>query len=582
MTVNNETGKISLREFMERNPGGIGVNHAVAMLMPVAEQLRDLHNNGYIHLEVSPHSVFVGADGAVLYGTTSIASNRCTNGFAAPEIYQGGPFGYGCDVYSFCAVLSFAAFGNPCVQWVQNTADPSAAGLCEILRRGMMPNVADRIASMQEVIAMLSSCNVPVYNAPAESVPVQNESVQDVPAYNAPAESAPVATAQETPTEGKKKKSKIPAWVVIMIAAAVLIVVLAGTYVGLYIGARNNARNGDFKSAESLLLIPQITKIHDADLVAYVDAGLKLKDEKYIEAKDAFVQLPGYMSADELALEADYQYALVKLDEKKFDEAIAIMTGVSNSEYKDSADKILEFRYKKAVYLLEEESDFAAADTIFTQLAEANYNGAEQMRKETQYRWAISLMDSGEYVEALVKLLDIAGYSDVGEVLEDVQARIYEEGVALYESGKYKEAKELLLNIESFKEVGKYIVLIDAHRANQWTATEELVESLIDIIGFEDAADLLLSNDDIGQLFLTGDWVGGDYYFTMKTDGSITYNLPWFEYGDYYSLEDGKILLYPRNNMNASKPLFRITVVSRDCIKVFCYSDSETYTLYRQ
>jgi hypothetical protein len=68
----------------------------------------------------------------------------------------------------------------------------------------------------------------------------------------------------------------------------------------------------------------------------------------------------------------------------------------------------------------------------------------------------------------------------------------------------------------------------------------------------------------------------------MKDDGYINYNLPWFNYGDYYRIEDGIMLLYPENSYNSTKALFAFEAVTPDCIEVYCYQNKRTYTLYRQ
>lgn len=68
----------------------------------------------------------------------------------------------------------------------------------------------------------------------------------------------------------------------------------------------------------------------------------------------------------------------------------------------------------------------------------------------------------------------------------------------------------------------------------------------------------------------------------MESSGSISYDLPWFDYGDYYTIRNGEVLLYPADNENNTKILFEITALSDDSINVYCHKDSRIYSLYRQ
>jgi len=64
-----------------------------------------------LHLQISPDSILVGTSGAFLQEPTK-ETDRLTSGFAAPEIYKGVGLGMASDIYSFAAVLYFAAFGK--------------------------------------------------------------------------------------------------------------------------------------------------------------------------------------------------------------------------------------------------------------------------------------------------------------------------------------------------------------------------------------------------------------------------------------------------------------------------------------
>lgn len=554
-----EVKNIPLREYMAAHPDGIGIQDAVAMLLPIALRLRDLHNNGGVHLQVSPNSICVGANGAVLADATMIEAERYSSGYAAPEIYKGTSAGNLSDIYSFCAVLYHVASGKQPTNALSRTeADEIAhedAAFAEIIRSGLALEPANRIESMQDVIVKLSPYNVhPFVNT---TVVEQNQFSESVPQKVKPA----------------RKK-------IVLVAAIVLVIALLGSYLGCYFAARINAQNGEFITADSLLFAAPITKIHDAKLVAYIEAGQLMAARNYEGAKAGFESVSGYLNADELAKEADYRHAVQYADANEFDKAISIMTALEKIGYRDAADKVLEIQYRKGVYLLMEKANFAEANQIFTQLAEKKYDGAEEMQKETQYLWAGALIEDEDYVGAYKKLTSIKNYSDVKEVLEALEEVIYVEGKNLYYSEKFSEAKKRFDCISSYGDSKKYLTLIGAHSSSRFVSDSE-VNSLINIFYFEDASELLLSTQAMGEKFLLGRWRGDGYYFTMKEDGHINYNLPGFNYGDYYRIEDGIMLLYPENYYNRTKALFAFRAVTPDCIEVFCYQNNRTYTLYR-
>lgn len=339
-----------------------------------------------------------------------------------------------------------------------------------------------------------------------------------------------------------EKKSKVSVGIIVFLIVAFIAVALLGTYIGCYTGAKKNARNGDFAAADSLLFMPSITKLHDAKLVEYIDAGQLLADGKYVEAHATFIELYGYMNAEELAKESNYHYAMLLADANYYDNALYIMKALSNEGYKDAEDKVKEIQYRQGMYFF---------------------------------------IERGEPVTAYKKLDALRGYSDVNDVLALLEETIYAEGQSLYYDGEYHSAEKLFSVISSYEDSAKYITLISAHTVKDWDVTDQLVESLIDILYFEDASEVLLSTQEIGERFLRGTWTGYDYHLIVNDDGSIEYTLPWFYYGDYYRIEDGAILVYPEDNKNATKTLFSITIVSSDCIDVFCHRDNKTYTLHK-
>lgn len=556
----------SLREYMAAHSTGLGMNDAVALLLPIALQLRDLHNNGSTHLQVSPDTVFVSDNGAQLEAASGEEHRRYTSGYAAPEIYREKPAGNLSDIYSFCALLYYVATGNQlenAIARADSLKDEIDANQLddffkETVRKGVALNAEERFPSMQEIIIKLSPYNVQ---------PFANKAVPAEP-------SAPVAVK-------KQRNASVSPKVAIISLVILLLIAVPCTYLGCYLGARNNIANGEWETAERLLFVPQITKLHDPQLLDYLEANELLVKREYSEAKHIFDAISGYMDADILAQEADYRYAMQCADANDFDNALTVMANLRAYGYKDSTEKSLEFQYRKAVYLLYEKKDFSEANKIFEELVRKGYENAAEMQKETQYLWACSYIEKDEYIAAYRKMDTIRGYSDVNNILINLQEVIYNEGQEYYHKGNYFAARDCFTCISTHSDSDKYLALIAA-RINISNDTLTHVLNLINYFYFEDAADLLLSNQAFGEIFLLGTWENEGYYFTMKEGGGTSYNLPWFDYGDYYRIEDGDILLYPENNENDTKTLFSLTAITPDCIEVFCYKDYKSYTLYRE
>lgn len=158
---------VTLREYMHRWPNGLGVGTTVALLLPAAIELRNLHNGGKLHLQICPENILVKpfGNGSSLKEPTNQETDRFHSGFAAPEIYKGAGFGIASDVYSFGAVLYYTVTGRDpsnslqrelLEQDLDGLADPSFA---EVIRKAMAFAGFERTQSMQELIYGIASFN---------------------------------------------------------------------------------------------------------------------------------------------------------------------------------------------------------------------------------------------------------------------------------------------------------------------------------------------------------------------------------------------------------------------------------------
>lgn len=561
----------SLRNYMAEHMEGVGAFDAVAMLLPVALRLRNLHQEGRLHLQVSPDSVLVGPSGGILVDAGSSETARYTSGYASPEIYKGTNAGQLSDMYSFCALLFYAATGKQPENALSRTSEDEKISSMDredphvddafmaIIEKGMALSAENRFSSMQELIIQLAPYNVKPFAEKTERTP---------PAAEPKKEDSQKETA---------KRPRLSRKATVTFAVAGIVAVLIGGYLGSYLGARISAKDQNFTTANRFLIFPGFTRLHDSSLITYIEAGNLLTQRQYEDAAVKFRELAGYLDAGELAMEADYRRALQYADADDFESAIQIVEGLVEQNYEDASVKLQDLRYRKGSYLLYKEGDYKAAYDIFSKLVKEGYSAAEDMTYITQYQWALDLTDKKHYLEAYRKLDAIREYSDVEEVLDVLTELMYAEAQTLYREGNYGRALNFFKCILPFKDSSKYITLVDAHLT--YRLSDTMVNSLLRMFNFEDVPEILVSVD---SNFLCGRWTGDGYYFTMEEDGGIRYNLPSSSYGDYYRLSDGYILFYPENDWTATKKVFRIEVLSPDCIKVYCYQNNKSHTLYRQ
>ncbi len=583
---------VSLRTYMEKHPEGIARNDAVSMLMPVALELRDMHNNGKSHLQISPDSIYVSSTGAGLRKPTDFEAARYISGYAAPEVYKGTAAGNLSDIYSFCAVLSYAISGihpknslsrynEPAIsEGVEDNFSPDE--LVSTLDKGMALSVEERYETMQEIIIKLSPFNVKAFVA--ESV-------------------SPSSLGEVIPLQ--KKKSRIPKLAIVGFAIVVVLSAVFSVYWGNYSKATSYVDAGDYKKAKDCLFAYDLTKKHDPDLISYIEANELLAARKYDDAKSAFEELGEYRDATELVNEADYRHAAQYADANDFQSALDMYTALSEKDYKDAADKVNDTNYRLGIFTLYELEDYDEAYKIFLELHQGGYEKADEMCKETQYLWAWEYANNEEYIKAYNKFESIQDYSNVDEVLEELSEILYLEGQKMYRDGEYSAALERFVCIPEHSRTKDYLLLlyvrgVDSTRTLSSSAIlsmlgyghrlfsyESQVNELIDIFNFEDASELLLIDQSLATAFLVGTWKssGGYYQLKFDQDGTCTHtNLPYYtDYefkSSYYYIHEGEFRIFETIKTNY-KVQYTIELITPDCMEVYCNKNKSTEILYR-
>lgn len=286
---------ITLQTHMEKYPQGLGIGGAVSLLLPIAIQLRNLHNDGKLHLQICPENIIIGADGASLKDPSSQETGRFNSGFAAPEIYRGAGFGITSDIYSFAAVLLYATTGKVPANSLQQDALEQDFSLlddvifAQITRKAMASNILDRTQSMQELIYSIAVYNAPVQERQSqplrtvETVPVSIS--EERPAH------APEKEETETPKHQKKTVPKMKHRKLLPIAAVLICGIVA--VVLMWKPAEKQEETAQLQSTEQAETTVSMT----LEEAAYAEAETLLADGEIAKAAIAFGKLAGYEDA---------------------------------------------------------------------------------------------------------------------------------------------------------------------------------------------------------------------------------------------------------------------------------------------
>ena len=269
----------SLRQFMAAHPNGLGVSEAVSMLLPVAIQLRDLHNSGMLHLQVSPDSILVSTTGAKLKESSKNETERLSSGFAAPEIYKGIGLGMASDLYSFAAVLYYAATGRIPVNSLQEELleeefcllEEREPAFAELMCKSMAFAPQDRIQSMQEMIYRVSSF-----------------SMQKPPKLQSSKEPEMKNSHDKKPKNNQRITKKVVPVAVVLVIAVVVTALLW----------KPSAQHMEITIAEQTIPT-EATEIPSPEAAAYAEAEQLLAHGEMARAAIAFGKLSNYADSRE-------------------------------------------------------------------------------------------------------------------------------------------------------------------------------------------------------------------------------------------------------------------------------------------
>ncbi|MBR5796559.1 MAG: hypothetical protein IKY26_10475, partial [Erysipelotrichaceae bacterium] len=181
-----------------------------------------------------------------------------------------------------------------------------------------------------------------------------------------------------------------------------------------------------------------------------------LNSNNYDMAIHIFEELEDYKDASNQLLEAKYQKSIFMMENKEYDEAIDLFTEVAN--YKDSEIKLKNAKYEKALILVEEESHFTAIN-LFVELGD--YKDAKEKVNSIRYEKALIFIKEGKYAEGY-SLLQQAGMQ------EYVEQHIYGRAKIALDNKDYVKAYDLLKLANGYEDSEDLLVQIEPeYYANQ-------------------------------------------------------------------------------------------------------------------
>ena len=291
----------------------------------------------------------------------------------------------------------------------------------------------------------------------------------------------------------------------------------------------------------------------EEDRIAYSKRMSLMKSGQYDEARTEFLRI----GDSAMARECLYLKALSLYQESSYEEAIALLEGMAEDDYKEARD-------------------FYAACSIGVALEYLETDRCTKVLKGINI--LIDLQEKG-YV-------DVSEYIKQGrEILLNVAISAYEGKTSLpLTEGKASGYFQKLANSEDFENrdiAAYYLLLCKAKNGDNLTYAE--LNKLYSNLDYADTKEALMYNHSIARSFLLGKWYTSNGYKYHWTDTGITDTLPsvlggsWHCYiseGIAYKYADGS----DRSSAQKDK---KITIIDYNTIEVYCYRDSKTYTLTR-
>lgn len=307
-----------------------------------------------------------------------------------------------------------------------------------------------------------------------------------------------------------------------------------------YHNSVNAAKNMRYEEAVHSLAYPQVTKLHDAKYVEYIDACSRLLNKDY-SVRDRFIEFGDYLCAPRMADECRYLSAVNLLEDANYSEALASFKVLYKEmpDYKDIAEK------------------YTSAFALSVKSEAAKSNLAKVVSLFRLYK-------------------DCPGYN---HVLEESTPEIYNVAVKDYRKNG-TDAIDGFKLIPNYSNSQKYITLCSYLG---FLPTDKQYNELLSILSFENAKEVIVRDNGSAIKFLRGTWRNNSgKYFKIENNAKnyCSYNLPYKDLANStYTIKNG---IYQLSNSTTKKDVFRIIVIDKNTISIYAYKDGSTHTLYRQ
>lgn len=383
---------------------------------------------------------------------------------------------------------------------------------------------------------------------------------------------------QDAAKEARKQKRRK-----FVLAAEVLYLLLIALVFFVLIGRENAVRQMDaldFQGAVTTFSRVPLREVLFPGDSAYIHAGQLVVEHRYDEAAAEFDRLLTQPAAKAAIAETLYQKGVYSMTNGEY--AAASFTFKGLGDYRDAAEQEKEARLQSAVKLTAD-GRYDEAIRVLQQLEREKYEPANAAIYQTYLAMADAYAKDGKYADAFEACLKGEKYGDISAQLADYRDAAYQEAAALYADGDNVKSKRLFLKLQDYEQSKDYLLLIKIRAntyGNLYLTNEEMKRSKA-LAEFEDGATVILQYNNTAIAFLEGSWTGLNCYLTVDKEGYMDYNLPYFDYGDYYVIENGIMQVYPEKDVTAMKAFFRFTILSENSIQVYAYKDGTTYTLFR-
>ena len=409
-------------------------------------------------------------------------------------------------------------------------------------------------------------------------------------------EAAPQAAAAPVAKEKKPRKSKKKSVLtIVLLLVFFLIIAPVGTYFGTYLMAIKNAKDGNFETADKLLLLKPLTDKHDNVLLIYIDAGKLMDSGSYNEAALKFYGISSYEDSLKLAKECSEKHADKLVGNDNFNEELD--WGYQVSGYDTELGKKIELnaRYHLAASELAGYRDYSSDRilAISNELQAVYDQGCEEAFDsyvESHAGVALYYAYMGNYRKASDIIETVKDYNDKTiSLYEDVARMIFKEGENLYYDGDFEAAAEYFDMVSEYSNAASYrAVCNNLNLASVSTDYESYLKEAFEYYDVPDVGYVIFKNSKVADKYFFGEWKSGTFYYRLEQGqngkGNTFYtNIPMIDFNSndsFYYKEN--VFCAGTSYAEANRPCFTFYVNSYYEMSIYCEKNGQTYHLCRQ